>query len=87
MGAGGGGAGLYSSSLSYSGAVCCAGLSTVRAGTWLSDDSSFSVLEPGGAVFMGVVARAVGGSGGRDEVRGGGESSQGVLVVFQKNFV
>lgn len=57
----GGGAGLYSSSLSYSGAVCCAGLSTVRAGTWLSDDSSFSVLEPGGAVFMGGVTRAVAG--------------------------
>lgn len=52
------GAGLYSSSLSYRGAVCCAGFSAVTAGTWLSDDSSFSVLEPGGAVFMGGVARA-----------------------------
>lgn len=49
---------LYSSSLSYSGAVCWAGLSTVRAGTWLRDDSSFSVFEPGGAVFMGGVVRA-----------------------------
>lgn len=56
---------LYSSSLSYSGAVCWAGLSTVRAGTWLRDESSFSVFEPGGAVFMGVAARAV-----RGESRG-----------------
>lgn len=52
------GAELYSSSLSYRGAVCCAGFSAVTAGTWLSDDSSFSVLEPGGAVFIGGVARA-----------------------------
>lgn len=50
--------GSYSSSLSYSGAVCWAGLSTVRAGMWLRDDSSFNVFEPGGAVFMAGVERA-----------------------------
>lgn len=49
---------IYSSSLSYSGAVCWAGLSTVRAGTWLRDDRSFNVFEPGGAVFMTGAARA-----------------------------
>ena len=58
---------LYSSSLSYSGAVCWAGLSTVREGTWLRDDSSFSVLEPGGAVFMGAAVRA---ARGRNRVEG-----------------
>lgn len=49
---------LYSSSLSYSGAVCWAGLSAVRAGMWLRVDSSFSVFEAGGAVFMGGAVRA-----------------------------
>lgn len=49
---------VYSSSLSYSGAVCWAGPSTVRVGTWLREDSSFSVLEAGGAVFMGGAVRA-----------------------------
>lgn len=48
---------VYSSSLSYNGAVCWAGLSTVRAGTWLREDSSFRVLEPAGAVFMAGVVR------------------------------
>lgn len=65
---------LYSSSLSYRGAVCWAvcwaGLSTVRVGTWLRDDSSFNVLEPGGAVFMGGAVRAGRGreEEGRDEL-------------------
>uniref|UniRef100_A0A3B3CI74 Histone deacetylase 3 n=1 Tax=Oryzias melastigma TaxID=30732 RepID=A0A3B3CI74_ORYME len=49
--------GPYSSSLSYSGAVCWAGLSTVRAGM-LTEDSSFRVFEPGGAVLTGGVVRA-----------------------------
>lgn len=66
---------LYSSSLSYSGAVCWAGLSTVRAGTWLRDDSSFSVFEPGGAVFMGGVVRAESGKEVCVGVCGGGVSS------------
>lgn len=61
---------LYSSSLSYRGAVCWAGLSTVRAGTWLRDDSSFNVFEPGGAVFMGWVVRAMRDKGeGSDEFK------------------